>query len=66
MSEIKPCPFCGGEDIIVRPAPKPFLGDYKRTYKFAQCRYCLARTGEYGTEPKAIEAWNRRVQDETN
>lgn len=58
MSELKPCPFCGGE-AIVRPGDSPRIDSDVR---FAGCEPC----GIYGMfldglEAEAIAAWNRRV-----
>lgn len=64
MAELKPCPFCGGETIDVCEEGKLFgKSAYARTYIFVRCRKCYARTGVYGTKPKAIEVWNRRAED---
>lgn len=53
MSDIKPCPFCGCIDIVVRDT-----GD-------AWCLYCLD-CGAIGPTLKyrsdAIDAWNHRTQ----
>lgn len=63
-NELKPCPFCGGKAIDVCEEGN-FFGKaaYSRTYRFVRCRKCNARTGVYGTRPKAIEAWNRRTDN---
>lgn len=67
MADLKPCPFCGGAEIDVCKEGQPFgKSAYSRTYVFVRCRKCYARTGIYGTKPKAIEAWNRRTKIEVN
>ena len=57
MSELKPCPFCGGEaklDVHKFGA----LGD---TFGI-RCSECQAQTrGFYNTANEAAEAWNRRT-----
>lgn len=61
MNELKPCPFCGGEARVI---PQPNYTDNRCKY-FVTCTNCgietprTARTGE-----KAIEAWNRRVDND--
>ena len=57
MSDLRPCPFCGGE------AEATFL-EAARYYKI-QCgnTKCIIRTAlprVYNTEAEAIEAWNTR------
>lgn len=55
MSELKPCPFCGG-----KAKTQSFYRDH-RVY----CRTCNASTMcYYETKEKAIAAWNRRVGDD--
>ena len=66
MSDLKPCPFCGGEakDVVKRK---------RRIFEaFVQCRKCNAKSGVMLTEPfekwnrameEAIEAWNRRASE---
>lgn len=74
MSELKPCPFCGGE-AAVKPQDV-----YMSKAVFVHCKTCKARVMERyegkhirqdGTyyslsledaERKAIEAWNRRAE----
>lgn len=64
MAELKPCPFCGGTEIVIQSISGIFpRSSYQRTYKYIQCRSCFAMTADYATKPKAIEAWNRRVDN---
>lgn len=51
--EIKKCPFCGGEAK---------MHDYLVEYRI-ECENCSA-TIEERTDVQAIEAWNRRVDDD--
>lgn len=54
MTELKPCPFCGGEAKV--------QSFYKNHCVY--CAKCNASTMKYfQTETKAIEAWNRRAED---
>lgn len=56
MSELKPCPFCGGEGCIQKHV---FVG-YTDTFGVV-CLDCCCETRQfYETEAEAIEAWNTR------
>ena len=60
MSELKPCPFCGGE---ARTASKDY-GDthYWRVFcDTPSCAMCM--TSVFHSEAEAIEAWNTRADD---
>lgn len=57
MSELKPCPFCGGEGCLQEHI---FVG-YTNTYGVV-CLDCCAETRQFfRTREEAIEAWNRRT-----
>lgn len=69
MSELKPCPFCGGEAIIIH---SPRTGTV-----LIRCISCAAMLGRitkivstfggkvyFEKKQDAIEAWNRRADDE--
>ena len=61
MSELKPCPFCGGEATL-RYEPSP--GVY-----YVHCDTCGSETGNtglYRKEDKAIDAWNTRNKEAVN
>lgn len=54
-AELKPCPFCGGEAEQ----------GYKPNHSYiVYCPNCGIGTGYKNTEEQAIEAWNRRVNDD--
>lgn len=61
MSELKPCPFCGGKYVQVRyiggewQEPSAFVSGYR-----GECCSCYAITAAYGTEAEAAAAWNTR------
>lgn len=59
MGTLKSCPFCNGEAIILKADQYHRFPD---TY-YISCRDCTAGIGPLDTEAKAIEAWNRRVDD---
>lgn len=63
MGELKPCPFCGGEGEVV--ATKAF--EWCDNVYIVRCAsdYCKVNPSVTSIEKKeAIEAWNRRVDNE--
>ena len=69
MNELKPCPFCGGEAMLIS---SPHNGIF-----YIQCCSCTAMIGRkrkivssmvgrefFESKDEAIEAWNRRRKDE--
>ena len=56
MTELKPCPFCGGK---IEKVNAPMMN----TVMFV-CHKCGADVCFYGAEhePKATKAWNRRTK----
>lgn len=57
MSELKPCPFCGGD-------AKEFTGEDAKPYRWTvECENCGAHVGEE-TRYKARLKWNRRAGEE--
>jgi Lar family restriction alleviation protein len=53
MSELKPCPFCGGKADIDAPTGS-------RNDRLVYCKTCFASICGDAT-PDAIAAWNRRA-----
>ena len=53
MSELKPCPFCGGEALID-------IYGAEGTYKVI-CDDCGSTGGTRYEEAEAIKAWNSRA-----
>jgi Lar family restriction alleviation protein len=53
VSELKPCPFCGGEATVRNEAARrPWI----------ECIDCRAATNLRDHLEDAIELWNRRVE----
>lgn len=66
MSELKPCPFCGGR-MRVDYELHPLRYAVVHVSKFYFTDICYGGTDyEYRTEEEAIEVWNRRVNDGNN
>lgn len=62
--DLKPCPFCGFEQIngddgkALVYFTKPIAD---KEYKYCECHDCGARTADCDTQEDAIEAWNTRA-----
>ena len=61
MSELKPCPFCGGEASVIRHAD--FYGIWHGKSD-SPCYFSEKEFWGFLSEAEAIEAWNRRANDE--
>lgn len=68
MSELKPCPFCGGDAILCKNLMPNGDDSYETIH--VECQVCRSKTDSYFRYtfkgPKdvyeaAIDAWNRRV-----
>ena len=55
IEELKPCPFCGGEAILVH---------LNEVNEYVECVDCNAESALYDRRIQAIEAWNSRVEDD--
>ena len=52
--KLKPCPFCGSEDVELKRYGKLFG---------VECNHCYQPSWTYYVyKDKAIEAWNRRAE----
>ena len=55
MTKLKPCPFCGGEAVIVR---------FRECKKYnPRCKECSCKLGYYNSKKIAVIEWNQRVHD---
>lgn len=57
MTELKPCPFCGSEDIREHSG-------YPLHYWIVKCKHCGAKICVYGSHQQAVSFWNRRTNHE--
>lgn len=63
-TKLKPCPFCGATEITTSNHSGLFIEEGVCEYRVL-CTVCGANTGwENRTREEAIEAWNRRANDE--
>ena len=65
MDELKPCPLCGGQALLSH--------DYEGTgASYVRCQKCglesirFIRSFEIASDDRAVEYWNRRVNDEAD
>jgi len=74
MSELKPCPFCGGQAELdfARNTSFTYTDVFGKTietglFYTAKCRddSCGCKIGVYKEPQMAIEAWNRRVNHDS-
>ena len=70
MSELKPCPFCGGKPRVdACDGAAMFhghigtasIGGRPMTHKMIYCSKCGVHTKAYLTDRGLFNAWNRRV-----
>lgn len=59
MSELKPCPFCGGDLLVVNDRGD---GGCEPLLYRPQCQKCGVGLGGFNTRAEAIATWNRRAQ----
>ena len=61
MTELRKCPFCGGEAILKENEYDDY---YIKRYYTVHCTECSGSVGNTNsclTREEAIEAWNKRV-----
>lgn len=57
MTEIKKCPFCGGDEITFRKYEQ-------NKYGHMGCADCCAQGPYATTDADAVESWNERLSDD--
>lgn len=60
-SDLKRCPFCGGNTWIHAHALPPQIADESKPYINISCRVCPAEM--YGYEGNVESLWNKRVDN---
>ena len=67
MRELKPCPFCGGNAVIIAYSHDPDIEDWyiaRCLECFAEIKCCKDKDGRivpFTSREKAIKAWNYRA-----
>lgn len=64
MSELKPCPFCGSDNVMVDETFVDAQNDPYMEYEVI-CFDCENRTKPCDTAQDAIARWNRRADEVT-
>lgn len=54
MTELKPCPFCGSNDVKIHVG-------YSHSY--IRCEGCIVSTRRFKDIQGAVNCWNRRVKE---
>lgn len=61
MNELKPCPFCGGKDVILSRGQ--IVGTRDNGMRSVWCRDCDVRSA-YVQKEEAISRWNTRAKED--
>lgn len=59
MTELKPCPFCGGKAKLHNEV----FAEFCVKVFYVQCTNCGVRTMKDGFTEYAVKDWNRRVNN---
>jgi len=60
MSDLKPCPFCGGEGIVTDEAWVKYLGGPKTWFVYCKNKECEISRDKFKSEKAGILWWNNR------
>ena len=65
MIELKPCPFCGSDDLVMSSRETyAFMTGKRMEFYRVKCDTCGAMVdNDFEDTDKAIEAWNRRADE---
>ena len=65
MTELKPCPFCGSEEILINDGALMRIKDEDDQIPMYHCccQNCGAVTKLSFSKIAVIKSWNRRVED---
>ena len=65
MEEIRVCPFCGGKAQTFSFGNDDLVQNTKHEYfvHIVCCMLCNSRTGYHNSRDKAINTWNKRIND---
>lgn len=63
--KFKPCPFCGGEDVVIKRNSSPILPESIRrfNYTWIVCCYSCGLILPHDSREQVITAWNKRTDD---
>jgi len=61
LPDLKPCPFCGGEELMLFCDPEEGRDNSGKSRR-VQCAGCNVEAPFYSTAHEAIAAWNRRAR----
>ena len=69
-NNLKPCPFCGNDDIMVYSKVQNFIykdgTPMKGRFYYAECEHCGCSQGASPSKEMLIENWNTRAYERTN
>ena len=64
MNELKPCPFCAESSVHIEKHVAYTPTGYLYLVRCSNIPFCGIRQTGFFTEEEAVEAWNRRADNE--